>query len=186
VEENMTRLLGGSRRPAHPEIDNIVEHAAGLRSLSDTSRILGVQPQEVLRLIERGVFPDAYQDDGQWRIPLQDIHRVRLSRSVGGPGLAALLRRRQSYGEPGGPPAWLTPAERQEIIAQRLRHQDAVRISSPSAEFGVSQMTIRRDLASLEAEGRLVRTYGGALAPGSRAITLSPGPRPRRADAETT
>ncbi len=34
------------------------------------------------------------------------------------------------------------------------------------AEFGVSPMTARRDLATLEQEGRARRTHGGAVLPG--------------------
>jgi hypothetical protein len=175
----MARLLGGSGRTAQAEIDNVVEHAAGLRSLSKASRILRMEPTEVVALIDRGAFPDAYQVDGQWRIPLHDIRRVRLAAAAfsahdAAATAAALVRWRWPYEGRPEPPAWLTPMERRELISQKLISQDAVRISVLSAELGVSQMTIRRDLNRLEAEGRLVRTYGGALAPGSRALALAP------------
>jgi hypothetical protein len=170
----MARLLGATQRTAQPEIDNIVEHAAGLRSLVDASRILRMRPEDLLALLDRGVFPDAYRDDGQWRIPLDDIRHVLRSRACGAEAAAVhpavLVRRRRPYGEPGEPPAWLTPAERGTLITRKLERQRAVRISSLSAELGVSQMTIRRDLARLAAEGLLVRTYGGALAPGCLAL----------------
>jgi DeoR/GlpR family transcriptional regulator of sugar metabolism len=69
-------------------------------------------------------------------------------------------------------PGWLSPADRCEVIARKLTQRRAVKVSALSSELGVSQMTIRRDLARLEAEGLLVRTYGGALAPGSPVLAL--------------
>jgi hypothetical protein len=170
----MTRRLGGSRRVSGAEIDNVIEHDAGLRSLADASRMLRMEPADVLALIDRGAFPDAYQVEGHWRIPVQDIRRVLRSgagdvRGVPAP-LAALVRRRRPYERSHRPSDWLTPGERRELIAQRLARRSGVRTSMLSAELGVSQMTIRRDLMRMEAEGRLVRTYGGALAPGSRAL----------------
>jgi len=173
----MARLLGATQRTAQPEIDNVVEHAAGLRSLGDASRILLMRPEDVVALLDRGLFPDAYRDDGQWRIPLDDIRHVLRSQACGGEAApqhpAVLVRRRQPHGDPGEPPAWLTPAERGALITRKLAHQPAVRTSSLSAELGVSQMTIRRDLARLAAEGLLVRTYGGALAPGCLALVTA-------------
>jgi DeoR family fructose operon transcriptional repressor len=57
----------------------------------------------------------------------------------------------------------MIPAERRERIVDALRAQRAVRVSSLSADLGVSEITIRRDLALLEREGILARTYGGAV-----------------------
>ena len=57
----------------------------------------------------------------------------------------------------------MIPAERRARIVYALRAQSAVRVSSLSEDLGVSDITIRRDLALLEREGILARTYGGAV-----------------------
>ena len=57
----------------------------------------------------------------------------------------------------------MIPAQRRARIWELLQERRAVRVSSLSEDLGVSEMTIRRDLERLEAEGVLVRTHGGAL-----------------------
>jgi DeoR family transcriptional regulator, fructose operon transcriptional repressor len=57
----------------------------------------------------------------------------------------------------------MIPAQRRARIRGLLRERRAVRVSSLSEDLGVSEMTIRRDLERLEAEGVLVRTHGGAV-----------------------
>lgn len=57
--------------------------------------------------------------------------------------------------------------ERQERIAQLLEDQGRARVIDLSRRFGVSAVTIRKDLGSLEAQGRLVRAHGGAISPAS-------------------
>ena len=79
----MARRLRVTLRASTGEIDNVIEHDAGLRSLSDASRMLRMEPAEVVALIERGAFPDAYQIDGHWRIPLHDIGRVQVEVGAG-------------------------------------------------------------------------------------------------------
>ncbi|BEP14581.1 DeoR/GlpR family DNA-binding transcription regulator [Acidothermaceae bacterium B102] len=55
------------------------------------------------------------------------------------------------------------PAEdRHQTILQLLQARGQVAIADLSARFAVSEMTIRRDLAQLEADGLLRRTHGGA------------------------
>jgi DeoR family transcriptional regulator of aga operon len=54
-------------------------------------------------------------------------------------------------------------SERREQIIQRLRQQGSVQVNDLSAQFGVSTVTIRNDLAFLERQGIAVRAYGGAL-----------------------
>jgi DeoR/GlpR family transcriptional regulator of sugar metabolism len=54
--------------------------------------------------------------------------------------------------------------ERLERILDLLRRQGRVSVSELCKSFGVSAVTIRSDLATLERQGRLVRTYGGAVA----------------------
>ena len=68
-------------------------------------------------------------------------------------------RGRTSRGRP------LVPAQRRQLIADRIRDTGSVSVSALEAEFGVSPMTARRDLQILEREGRAHRTHGGAVAP---------------------
>jgi DeoR/GlpR family transcriptional regulator of sugar metabolism len=55
--------------------------------------------------------------------------------------------------------------ERQEQIAQMVVDAGRVRVTDLAAQFGVSPVTIRKDLLVLEGEARLIRTHGGAIAP---------------------
>jgi DeoR family transcriptional regulator, fructose operon transcriptional repressor len=57
----------------------------------------------------------------------------------------------------------MIPAERRARIVETLNERRAVRVSSLSEDLGVSEMTIRRDLERLAAEGALSRTHGGAI-----------------------
>ena len=52
--------------------------------------------------------------------------------------------------------------ERRNLILNRLQTDQRVLVSALSAEFDVSDETIRRDLERLESEGYASRTYGGA------------------------
>ena len=53
--------------------------------------------------------------------------------------------------------------ERLGQITTLLEEQGRVSVSDLSERFGVSAVTIRNDLASLEHQGRLLRTHGGAV-----------------------
>lgn len=55
-------------------------------------------------------------------------------------------------------------AERQDFMLSELRASPIIRISELAHQLGVSTETIRRDLAELNAQGALSRTYGGAAA----------------------
>ncbi len=54
---------------------------------------------------------------------------------------------------------------RRKRILELLKARGALKVRELAGELGVSQVTIRADLAALEREGRLVRTRGGALPP---------------------
>lgn len=54
--------------------------------------------------------------------------------------------------------------ERQERILRLVEERGRARVSDLVAQFGVSAVTIRKDLLALESEQRLVRTHGGAIA----------------------
>jgi DeoR family transcriptional regulator, fructose operon transcriptional repressor len=66
----------------------------------------------------------------------------------------------------------MIPAERRSRIVDMLQARRAVRVSMLSELLGVSEMTIRRDLERLEAEGVLSRTHGGAIL--KRHLTTEP------------
>ena len=53
-------------------------------------------------------------------------------------------------------------AGRRGMILGVLRNLRECSVAQLAAECGVSEMTVRRDLADLAAEGRVIRTHGGA------------------------
>ena len=57
----------------------------------------------------------------------------------------------------------LPSAVRQTQIRQRLSERPGVAVGALARELGVSEMTIRRDLAALEAKSHVQRTHGGAM-----------------------
>ena len=60
--------------------------------------------------------------------------------------------------------ATVDSAERRARLIELLERDGAIRLDDAAAELDVSTMTVRRDLADLEAEGRLSRVRGGAVA----------------------
>jgi DeoR family fructose operon transcriptional repressor len=54
-------------------------------------------------------------------------------------------------------------AERKNKIIAKLKSNNRVKVADLSAEYGVSEATIRRDLQELEDSGLLRRTHGGAV-----------------------
>jgi DeoR/GlpR family transcriptional regulator of sugar metabolism len=57
--------------------------------------------------------------------------------------------------------------ERQFEIARLVENNGRARVTDLAARFGVSAVTIRKDLLVLEADRRVVRTHGGAIVPRS-------------------
>ncbi len=57
----------------------------------------------------------------------------------------------------------LPSAVRHQAIRKLLAHQPGVSIGRLATKLGVSEMTIRRDFAVLEAKAQVERTHGGAL-----------------------
>lgn len=53
--------------------------------------------------------------------------------------------------------------ERRRRIRDLLRSHGRVTVDNLASRFGISQVTIRADLAALESAGELTRTHGGAL-----------------------
>lgn len=60
-------------------------------------------------------------------------------------------------------PSSAFPDERQAYIAQMVATQGKVRVAQLTQHFGVSEPTVRKDLAVLEQKGLLKRTHGGAV-----------------------
>ncbi|MFC3689362.1 DeoR/GlpR family DNA-binding transcription regulator [Aquipuribacter hungaricus] len=52
--------------------------------------------------------------------------------------------------------------QRQEVILERIRREGGVRVSELVDTLGVSDMTVRRDIAQLADRGLVVRVHGGA------------------------
>lgn len=53
--------------------------------------------------------------------------------------------------------------QRQAAILDELRRRGGVRVSELTTRFGVSDMTVRRDLQRMAAEGMIAKVYGGAI-----------------------
>jgi DeoR/GlpR family transcriptional regulator of sugar metabolism len=70
--------------------------------------------------------------------------------------------------------------KRREIITQQLAREKVVRVADLSRQFGISEVSIRRDLACLERRGLLQRVHGGAVAVAiggsARELVSTPGP----------
>ncbi len=60
-------------------------------------------------------------------------------------------------------------SQRRDSILRHLTSRGEANIKELSAQFGTSEMTIRRDLANLEQRGLLLRSYGG--------VEMRPQPR---------
>ncbi|GAA3708618.1 DeoR/GlpR family DNA-binding transcription regulator [Zhihengliuella alba] len=58
--------------------------------------------------------------------------------------------------------AELLPQQRHQHILDELRLHGQVRVTDLAAQLGISEMTVRRDLSTLEAAGELVKVHGGA------------------------
>lgn len=59
----------------------------------------------------------------------------------------------------------LLPVERRRRIAKQVSDQGHVTVEALASQFGVSVMTIRRDLATLVTDGQARRVHGGAFTP---------------------
>lgn len=63
--------------------------------------------------------------------------------------------------------------ERQMEIARIVEEQGRARVNELADRFGVSAVTIRKDLDALAESDRIIRTHGGAIAPRVRRSDLS-------------
>ncbi|MER7165800.1 substrate-binding domain-containing protein [Micromonospora sp. NPDC000207] len=67
--------------------------------------------------------------------------------------------------------------QRQERLLAALRLTGAVRVRDLAGEFGVSELTVRRDIAALAQRGLVTKVHGGAVLP----VRGGPDRQPRRA-----
>ena len=56
-----------------------------------------------------------------------------------------------------------TLKQRQNLILQKLHEENIVFIKNLMAQFGISEVSVRKDLAALEEKGLLIRVKGGAV-----------------------
>jgi DeoR/GlpR family transcriptional regulator of sugar metabolism len=63
--------------------------------------------------------------------------------------------------------------ERQEQIARMVEENGRARVTDLAGSFGVSAVTIRKDLLVLEGKRRVIRTHGGAITPGEHRPELA-------------
>jgi DNA-binding LacI/PurR family transcriptional regulator len=75
----------------------------------------------------------------------------------------------------------LFSVQRHERLLSELRRNGSVRVRDLARELGVSDLTIRRDIAALAARNLVTRVHGGATLPGQ----ARPAGRPRQAAAFT-
>jgi DeoR/GlpR family transcriptional regulator of sugar metabolism len=64
-------------------------------------------------------------------------------------------------------------ADRRVKILERVAEGESIQVADLARDFGCSEMTIRRDIARLERDGFLRRTYGGATAHLTRSLDVS-------------
>src|SRR3954452_9965990 len=62
--------------------------------------------------------------------------------------------------------------DRRHRILERVAEEQTIHIAELASDLGVSEMTIRRDIARLERDGFLGRNYGGATAHITRSMDL--------------
>jgi DeoR/GlpR family transcriptional regulator of sugar metabolism len=74
--------------------------------------------------------------------------------------------------------------ERQAEIAHLVEDRGRARVTELADSFGVSSVTIRKDLDVLADQGRVIRTHGGAIAPRVRGQDLAYDVRDRMQQSE--
>ncbi len=79
---------------------------------------------------------------------------------------------------------FMFPAERRRMILERVRDDGAVSLRALAAAMDTSEVTVRRDLRALEAEGLLDRRHGGAVLPGNLAYEPTYSEKSQRAAEE--
>lgn len=80
------------------------------------------------------------------------------------------IKLKSGPGRPASDGDSLMAEERKQRILALLQSEGRVVVGSLSQTFGVSQITIRKDLDSLQERGLVQRSHGGALPPSSSAL----------------
>ncbi len=70
----------------------------------------------------------------------------------------------------------MTVADRHAVILKQLETDERVTVRQLAELFGVSEMTVRRDLSRLQQQGLLVRTHGGGTAASALKVVQSAFP----------
>jgi DeoR/GlpR family transcriptional regulator of sugar metabolism len=65
------------------------------------------------------------------------------------------------------------PIERRLKLLERVAAEQVIQVSELARDFGVSEMTIRRDIRRLERDGFIRQSYGGATAHVTRSLELA-------------
>ena len=73
----------------------------------------------------------------------------------------------------------LSAERRREEIAETIRERGKIRVSELCDAYGVSEVSVRKDLELLEAEGVLTRVHGGAVSHSKLYIDMDVGERYR-------
>src|ERR1051326_7551465 len=58
-------------------------------------------------------------------------------------------------------------AERRRLISESIRSRGVVSVAEMAEALGPPEITVRRDLRSMDRDGLVVRTHGGAVLPAS-------------------
>ncbi len=66
----------------------------------------------------------------------------------------------------------MSTAQRQYEIYEKIKKEQIIEVKQLSQHYGVSLMTIRRDLDKLEEQGLVTKTYGGAIL--NESISIEP------------
>ncbi len=72
-----------------------------------------------------------------------------------------------------GPPRPIPAVDRRHRILERVAEEQTIQVGELARDFGVSEMTIRRDIRRLERDGFVRQTYGGATAHLTRALDVA-------------
>jgi DeoR family transcriptional regulator of aga operon len=84
--------------------------------------------------------------------------------------IASMVLGTEAVVDPGRGPQMLIEERRQYIVALAQRH-GRVLVEELSQSLGISRITVRKDLDYLQRRGALQRTHGGALLPGTGALS---------------
>ncbi len=71
----------------------------------------------------------------------------------------------------------ITAEQRREEIVEAIRAEGKVKVAELSRRYGISEVSIRKDLEILEAQGQLARVHGGAVAFEKLYVTMDLGER---------